>query len=181
MSELKDARPRIVGFLCDWAVEAQEITQSDGTMRELPNVTLIKVPCSGFVRPSWLEFALKNGAGGAFVCGCPLGDCFNRLGNNLIGDRVVQMRRRLERQKIHPDRVAMIYFGLHEKAEFVTAVREFSNRIAALPAQAAPAAPAARKPTGSLSSGDAGARGGGETSNAGGGAPPATPAGQEDA
>ncbi len=181
MSELKDARPRIVGFLCDWAVEAQDIMQKDGTMRELPNVTLIKVPCSGFIRPSWLEFALKNGAGGVFVCGCPLGDCFNRFGNNLIGDRVVQMRRRLERQKIHPDRVAMIYYGLHEKAEFVGAVKEFSGRIAALPAQGPPVAPAARKSVGSSASGDAGGRGGGETPEAGGGAAPGTPAGQEDA
>jgi F420-non-reducing hydrogenase iron-sulfur subunit len=130
--------PRIIGFLCDWAVEAQGLLREDGTMRDLPNVTLIKVPCSGFIRPAWLEYALKNGAGGAFVCGCPLGDCFNRFGNNLIGDRVVQMRRRLERQKIHPDRVGTIFYGLHEAEQFVAAVREFSDRIAALPAPAAP-------------------------------------------
>jgi F420-non-reducing hydrogenase iron-sulfur subunit len=115
-------------------------------MHALPNVTLIKVPCSGFIRPSWLEFALRNGADGAFVCGCPLGDCFNRLGNNLIQDRVVQMRRRLERQKMHPDRVATIYHGLHEQAQFVQAVREFSERVAKLPAP--PPAPARRPPTG---------------------------------
>lgn len=124
--------PRIVGFLCDWAVEAQGIVREDGTMRDVPNVTLIKVPCSGFVRPSWLEFALKNGAGAAFVCGCPIGDCFNRLGNNLMADRVNQMRRRLERQKIHPERIAMLCYGLHEKSRFVEAVRKLSNRVAVL-------------------------------------------------
>ena len=138
-------RPRIIGFLCDWAVDAQGLVAEDGTMRDLPHVTLIKVPCSGFIRPAWLEYALKNGAGAAFVCGCPLGDCFNRFGNNLIGDRVVQMRRRLERQKIHPDRVGTIFYGLHEREQFVAAVREFSDRIAALPA---PAPAAARKPEG---------------------------------
>jgi F420-non-reducing hydrogenase iron-sulfur subunit len=136
-------RPCIVGFLCDWAVSSEGIANDDGTMLELPNVRLIKVPCSGFVRPSWLEFALRNGADGVFVCGCPLGDCFNRLGNNLIADRVVQMRRRLERQKIQPDRVATVFYGLHDQAEFVAAVREFSDRLAALPA---PPPPAARRP-----------------------------------
>jgi F420-non-reducing hydrogenase iron-sulfur subunit len=136
-------RPRIVGFLCDWAVSPEGIVRDDGTMHDLPNVTLIKVPCSGFVRPAWLEFALRNGADGAFVCGCPLGDCFNRLGNNLIRDRVVQMRRRLERQKIQPDRVSTIFYGLHDQAEFVRAVRDFSERVATLP----PPAPApARRP-----------------------------------
>jgi len=139
-------RPKIVGFLCDWAVSANGIAQADGTMRELPNVTLIKVPCSGFIRPAWLEFALRSGAEGAFVCGCPLGDCFNRLGNNLIGDRVVQMRRRLERQKIHPDRLATIFYGLHEQAEFVAAVREFSDRVAGLPGPVIPPARTAARP-----------------------------------
>jgi len=133
-------RPRIIGFLCDWAVSAEGIVGDDGTMRDLPNVSLIKVPCSGFMRPAWLEFALRNGADGVFVCGCPLGDCFNRLGNNLIRDRVVQMRRRLERQKVQPDRMTTIFYGLHDQAEFVRAVREFSEHVAALPAPA-PARP----------------------------------------
>jgi F420-non-reducing hydrogenase iron-sulfur subunit len=131
--------PKIVGFLCDYAVSPDGIVRDDGTMRDLPNVTLIQVPCSGFVRPAWLEFALRSGAEGAFVCGCPLGDCFNRLGNNLIGDRVAQMRRRLERQKIHPDRVATIFHGLHDQAEFVAAVRAFSDRVAGLPGPVVPA------------------------------------------
>jgi F420-non-reducing hydrogenase iron-sulfur subunit len=145
-SSAMSRRPRIVGFLCDWAVSSEGLVREDGTMRDLPNVTLIKVPCSGFIRPSWLEFALRNGADGAFVCGCPLGDCFNRLGNNLIADRVVQMRRRLERQKIQPDRVGTIFFGLHEQAAFVAAVREFSDRVATLPAP--PPAPARKAPGG---------------------------------
>ena len=139
-------RPRIVGFLCDVAVDASAFVAADGTMRDAPNVTLIKVPCSGFVRPSWLEFALRNGAEGTFVCGCPLGDCFNRLGNNLIGDRVVQLRRRFERQRIHPDRIAAIYFGLHDQEGFLAAVKSFSDHVAQLPGPVIPAprAPAAR-------------------------------------
>lgn len=149
--------PKIVGFLCDWAVSPEGIVQPDGKMRDLPNVTLIKVPCSGFIRPSWLEFALRNGAEGAFVCGCPLGDCFNRLGNNLIQDRVVQMQRRFERQKIHPDRVATVYYNLHQQAEFVAAVRAFSDRVAALPGPVVPPARAAA-PRPAVSAGGAAAQ-----------------------
>lgn len=144
--------PRIVGFLCDFAVDASALTAPDGTLRDAPNVTLIRVPCSGFIRPAWLEFALRNGAEGTFVCGCPLGDCFNRLGNNLIGDRVAQLRRRFERQRIHPDRIAAIYFGLHDQAGFLEAVRAFSDHVAGLPGpvvpapRAAAARPAAARP-----------------------------------
>jgi len=135
--------PKIVGFLCDWAVASGEIVREDGTMLDLPNVTLIKIPCSGFTRPAWLEFALRNGADGAFVCGCPLGDCFNRFGNNLISDRIEQLRRRLERQKINPERIGALFYGKHAAREFVAAVRAFSDRIAAIPG---PAVPPARRP-----------------------------------
>jgi coenzyme F420-reducing hydrogenase delta subunit len=152
-------RPRIVGFLCDFAVDVSAFAAADGTLRDLPNVKLIKVPCSGFVRPSWLEFALRNGAEGTFVCGCPLGDCFNRLGNNLIGDRVAQLRRRFERQRIHPDRIAAIYFGLHDHGAFLDAVRAFSDHVAGLPGPVVPTprAPAARPGGGASSPGGAAA------------------------
>lgn len=182
MSDVKpsaaaDRRPRIVGFLCDWAVSSEGLVREDGTMRDLPGVTLIKVPCSGFIRPSWLEFALKNGADGAFVCGCPLGDCFNRLGNNLIADRVVQMRRRLERQKIQPDRVGTIFHGLHEQAEFVAAVREFTDRVAKLPA---PPPPARKAPAAAAASAAPAAAGAppGPTAGGAGETPPGAPPGQ---
>jgi F420-non-reducing hydrogenase iron-sulfur subunit len=182
MSDVKpsaaaDRRPRIVGFLCDWAVSSEGLMREDGTMRDLPGVTLIKVPCSGFIRPSWLEFALRNGADGAFVCGCPLGDCFNRLGNNLIADRVVQMRRRLERQKIQPDRIGTIFHGLHEQAEFVAAVRQFSDRVAKLPA---PPPPARKAPAAAAASAAPAAAGAppGSTAGGAGETPPGAPPGQ---
>ena len=135
--------PRIVGFLCDWAVAADGIIREDGTMPDVPGVTLIKIPCSGFTRPAWLEFALRNGAEGVFVCGCPLGDCFNRVGNNLIGERVEQLRRRIERQRINPERIAAIFYRRDAQAAFVSAVRAFADKVAGLPG---PVLPPARTP-----------------------------------
>jgi len=134
---------RIVGFLCDWAVASDGLVRDDGTMRDLPGVTLIKIPCSGFTRPAWLEFALRNGAEGVFVCGCPLGDCFNRYGNNLIGDRIEQLRRRLERQRINPERIGAIFYRRDAQEEFVSAVRAFAEKVAGLPG---PVLPPARPP-----------------------------------
>jgi len=138
--------PKIVGFLCDWAVASDGIVGDDGTMRDLPGVTLIKIPCSGFTRPAWLEFALRNGAEGVFVCGCPLGDCFNRFGNNLIGDRVEQLRRRLERQRINPERIGAIFYRRDAQEEFVSAVRAFADKVAGLPG---PVLPPAKPPAAS--------------------------------
>jgi F420-non-reducing hydrogenase iron-sulfur subunit len=123
------AAPKVVGFLCDWAVRSEGLLNPDGTMRDLPNVTLILVPCSGFIKPAWLELALRSGAAGAFVCGCPMGDCLNREGNWIVEDRIDQLRKRLQRQKIDPERIGFLAYGYHEQPAFVEAVRAFVEKV----------------------------------------------------
>lgn len=141
------SEPRIVGFVCDWSVDLRPLVDG-GRLRDLPAVRIIRVPCSGFVRPAWLEEALVRGAAGAFVTGCPYGDCLNREGNFLMRDRIDQLQRRLQRRKIDPSRVAMLAHGLHDGRAFLEAVRAFADRVAALPAPARPGRPAVAQPAG---------------------------------
>ncbi len=127
--------PTVVGFICDWSVDLKPLTEG-GHLRELPHVRLIRVPCSGFVRPAWLEETLTRGAAGVFVTGCPYGDCLNREGNFLMRDRIDQLHRRLQRRKVDPARVGMLAFGLHDGPGFLAEVKAFVERIASLPAPA---------------------------------------------
>lgn len=133
--------PKVVGFVCDWSVDLGPLVDG-GRLRELPEVRIIRVPCSGFVRPSWLEETLVRGADGVFVTGCPYGDCLNREGNYLMRDRVDQLQRRLRRRRVDPARLGMLAHGLHDGAAFLAEVRAFVERVRALPAPA-PARPAA--------------------------------------
>lgn len=132
--------PKVVGFICDWSVDLTPLSEG-GRLREMPGVRVIRVPCSGFVRPEWLEEALNRGADGVFVTGCPYGDCLNREGNFLMRDRIDQLQRRLQRRKVDPARIGMLAFGLHDGASFLAEVRAFVERIAALPPAQAPRAP----------------------------------------
>lgn len=133
--------PKIVGFVCDWSVELTPLLNGN-RLRDLPNVYVIRVPCSGFVRPGWLEDALNQGAAGVFVTGCPYGDCLNREGNFLMRDRVDQQQRRLQRRRIDPARLAMFAHGLHDRDAFMAEVRAFSDRLAAMAGGQATPAPA---------------------------------------
>jgi F420-non-reducing hydrogenase iron-sulfur subunit len=135
--------PTVVGFVCDWSVDLKPLADG-GRLRALPNVRIIRVPCSGFVRPGWLEDALNRGADGVFVTGCPYGDCVNREGNFLMQDRVDQLQRRLQRRKVDAARIGMLAFGLHDGPAFLDEVRRFVDRIAALP-PTPPARPAPRR------------------------------------
>ncbi len=129
-----DRSPRIVGFVCDWAVATQELTDAAGRLAAHPSVALIRVPCSGFIRPAWLEDTLKSGADGVFVVGCPYGDCLNREGNYLMQERIDQLQRRLQRRKVEPERLVMLAHGLHDREAFladVAAMLEALRRLGA--------------------------------------------------
>ena len=132
--------PKVIGFICDWSVDLTPLLDG-GRLRELPNVRIIRVPCSGFIRPSWLEDALARGADGVFVTGCPYGDCLNREGNYLMRDRIDQLQRRLARRRVDAARLGMLAHGLHDLDAFLAEVRAFVERLRALQAPA-PARPA---------------------------------------
>lgn len=135
------AFPKVVGFVCDWSVDLTPLLDG-GALRDVPGVRIIRVPCSGFIRPSWLEDALSRGADGVFVTGCPYGDCLNREGNYLMRDRIDQLQRRLVRRRTDPARLGMLAHGLHDRDAFLAEVREFVRRLEAL--AAAPPASAGR-------------------------------------
>ncbi len=134
--------PKLVGFVCDWAVATAGITDATGRLKAHPSVAIIRIPCSGFIRASWLEDTLKAGADGVFVVGCPYGDCLNREGNYLVRDRVDQLARRLARRKVDPARLTMMAHGLHDVDAFLAEVGALVERLAQV-APAAPARPAA--------------------------------------
>lgn len=146
--------PKLVGFVCDWSVNLTAFVNEQHQLRAMPSVHIIPVPCSGFVRPNWLEDALTQGAAGVFVTGCPYGDCVNREGNYLMRDRIDQLQRRLQRRRIDPARIGMLAHGFHDFEAFLADVQAFAATIAQLKPPA-PARPVAAQPTGSTGRGPA--------------------------
>jgi F420-non-reducing hydrogenase iron-sulfur subunit len=136
------AAPRVIGFVCDWAVATGDLTDQAGRLRAHPSVVLIRVPCSGFVRPSWLEDVLKAGAQGVFIVGCPYGDCLNREGNYLMRERIDQVQRRLQRRKIEPERLVMMAHGLHDREAFLAEVSAMLDALRGLGGGVQPASAA---------------------------------------
>lgn len=80
--------PMIIGFLCEWAGQVDDYLNEDGTLTMLPSVHIVKVPCSGFIKPAWVQDAITKGWDGAFVCGCAMVDCHYREGNIFLRDRM---------------------------------------------------------------------------------------------
>jgi len=80
--------PAIIGFVCEWAAQLDDYLDENGFLAMLPTVHIVKVPCSGFIKPAWVEESIAKGWDGAFVCGCAMVDCHYREGNIFLRDRM---------------------------------------------------------------------------------------------
>src|SRR3989304_2209626 len=58
---------KVIGFVCDWAVSTEALLDAQGRLHAHPSVHVVRIPCSGFMRPDWLGEALRAGAGGNLV------------------------------------------------------------------------------------------------------------------
>ncbi|MBF0134652.1 MAG: hydrogenase iron-sulfur subunit [Magnetococcus sp. DMHC-1] len=75
---------RILVYGCDHA--------ADLDLLRSPGIEVISLPCTGMLPPSFLDYALSQGAEGVVVTGCRSGDCYYRLGNKLVEERLAGSR-----------------------------------------------------------------------------------------
>src|SRR3972149_2963036 len=56
---------KVIGFVCDWAVSTDALLDAQGRLLAHPGVHVVRIPCSGFMRPDWLEADLRAGGDGS--------------------------------------------------------------------------------------------------------------------
>ena len=66
---MSEWEPKIVAFLCNWCTYGAADLAGVGRLQYPPNVRVIRVPCSGRVRPDFLLAAFRKGADGVWVSG----------------------------------------------------------------------------------------------------------------
>ena len=87
----------VMVFGCDHGVDLSNIES-----QEVGRVTL---PCTGMLPPSFIDYALKKGADGVVITGCGMGDCYHRLGNQwmeerLVGEREPSLFKRTDKERV---------------------------------------------------------------------------------
>ncbi len=83
-----DRVPKIISFVCNWC-SYDELGSDDDTK-------VIRVMCGGRVDPVEVFRALKGGADGVFVAGCPEDGCRYIEGNKKMMGRMERVSRALE-------------------------------------------------------------------------------------
>jgi len=124
--------PKILGLLCNWCSYTGADLAGTARMKYPPNVTSVRVMCSGRVDPGFILDAFRLGADGVLVCGCHPGDCHYVEGNYKCMRRMPLMKELLKGLGIDPDRLRLEWVSASEGARYQEVVTEFTEQIRAL-------------------------------------------------
>ena len=122
LAALSHAQP-IVVFGCDRGA-APSALADDG-------VAAIGLICIGQLPPSFIDYALRNGAAGVLVAGCR--GCEFRLGTRWTEERLLAEREPRLRATVPRERVALALADAGDEDALRTALLALRRRIAALP------------------------------------------------
>ena len=121
--------PNILAFCCNWCSYAAADLAGIGRMEMPTNVKVIRVMCSGRVKPEFVIKALSQGIDGVLVLGCHIGDCHYITGNHRTLKRFEVLTRLLGHMGVDPRRLRLDWASASEGDRFTEIVTEFTNTI----------------------------------------------------
>jgi coenzyme F420-reducing hydrogenase delta subunit len=98
-----------------------------------PDVCRISVLCAGQLPPSFIEYALRDGAAGVLVAACREGGCEFRTGEQLTAERLAGAREPHLRAQVERERLLLAFAGRGDEAALAGAVQQLRRRVQALP------------------------------------------------
>ncbi len=128
----KNWEPKIVAFCCNWCTYTGADLAGISRIQYPPNVRIIRVPCSGRVKPFWIVKALQEGADGVLVSGCHPGECHYISGNLYARRKFAMLRNFLSYIGIEADRTVYTWVSASEGDRFARIIKDVTQRIKAL-------------------------------------------------
>lgn len=96
-----------------------------------PSVAAFSLVCTGMLPPSFVEYALRDGAAGVLVTGCRSGGCEFRLGQKWTEERLSGLREPYLRVAVPRDRLQMVWADAGDDAALRSALITLRKRIVA--------------------------------------------------
>jgi len=124
VNAVAESEPRIVGFLCNWCSYAGADKAGGSQTPYPPNVSIIKIMCTGRIDPLFIMKAFRGGADGVIVLACHPGDCHYKEGNLRAAQRHAMLLRLLEQMGIERERCRFDYVSAGEGEKYVHVITE---------------------------------------------------------
>jgi len=129
---MKNFKPNIVIFRCNWCSPAGAERAMASKMKDNFHPRLIKTSCTGRIEPTFVFDAFAKGADGVMIAGCRPGDCHYVTGNYKAGRNVLLLKRTLSQLGIEPERVKAEWLATSEVSRFLSSLSEFVDKVIAL-------------------------------------------------
>jgi coenzyme F420-reducing hydrogenase delta subunit/ferredoxin len=104
----------IVVFGCDHGADVTRVQAGD--------VCVVSLLCAGQLPPSFVEYALRDGASGVIVAACREGGCEFRFGERWTAERLRGAREPHLRASVDRERIELVFAGLGDEASLAQAV-----------------------------------------------------------
>lgn len=124
--------PKIVGFLCRWCAYTGADLAGLSRINYPPNVTPIRVNCSGRIDPTLVLKALAEGADGVLIAGCHPGDCHYMNGNVKTIRRFKLLQKLLDQFGIEKEHVRLEWVSASEGGRYASIVESMTEEIRTL-------------------------------------------------
>ena len=124
--------PKIVGFLCRWCAYTGADLAGLSRINYPPNITPIRVNCSGRIDPTFVLKALAAGADGVLIAGCHPGDCHYINGNVKTIRRFKLLQNLLDEFGIEKERVRLEWVSASEGGRYASIVESMTEEIRTL-------------------------------------------------
>ena len=121
--------PRIIGFVCNWCTSNAADLAGTTRIQYPPNITLIRLMCSGSVDPVYIVRALMEGADGVLIGGCHPGDCHYVSGNYKARRRMALLNSILKTLGLEEDRIRFEWIGADEGRKFAETITEMTEYL----------------------------------------------------
>lgn len=122
-------RPRIIAFLCHWcSYRAADLMGVERTPAP-PGLRCLRVPCSGRVEPEMVVAALRHGADGVLIAGCPPGGCHHGEGNLRALRRLKLLRRLLAQMGVEEERLQLVWSPAADAGGLATAMDRLAKAL----------------------------------------------------
>ncbi len=114
---------KIAVFGCDHGVDVRRLAG--------PDVAAFSLMCAAQLPPSFVEYALRDGAAGVLVTACAEGSCEYRLGQRWTAERLQGTREPHLRASVPRERLALAWAGAGDEPAVRQALQSLRQRLTA--------------------------------------------------
>jgi F420-non-reducing hydrogenase iron-sulfur subunit len=121
--------PRIIGFLCNWCSYAGADRAGLAQTPYPPNVSIVRVMCTGRIEPLFIMKAFQQGADGVIVLACHPGDCHYKEGNLRAAQRHALLARVMLQMGVERERCRFDYVSAGEGEKYAQLVTDMVESV----------------------------------------------------